>query len=340
LLLLIHSSDLSKASPNQPRQTDENRRALARSACDILRGMRLWLSRSSEVPLREQLVTQIRLGIVSGDLRVRQKLPSTRELARRFQIHANTVSAAYRELHRGGWVDFRKGSGVYVRGRSTNQRLEDSIGLDQTIRNFFQTARARGHSLREIQSRLQHWLTLQPPDHFLIIEPDVELRCILMTEIQEATGARVAGTSLADLVLPEMLTGAAPVAMYSQAESIRAALPPDADLITLRSRSVPESLLGQTRPSADALVAIVSRWPEFLRWAHTILIAAGLDPDALSFRDARRRGWEKGLRSTGLVITDSLMARQLPASVNVRLFRIVSDSSLDELRAFVERFFK
>ncbi len=62
--------------------------------------MRLWLSRSSEVPLREQLVTQIRLGIISGDLKVRQKLPSTRELARRFHIHSNTISAAYRELHR------------------------------------------------------------------------------------------------------------------------------------------------------------------------------------------------------------------------------------------------
>src|SRR3989449_9916107 len=80
--------------------------------------MRLWLSKSSEVPLREQLVTQIRLGIISGDLSSRQRLPSTRELARRFRIHANTVSAAYRELHRNGWVDFRRGS-----GRSEERRV-------------------------------------------------------------------------------------------------------------------------------------------------------------------------------------------------------------------------
>src|SRR5438105_8621251 len=302
--------------------------------------MRLWLSKSSEVPLREQLVTQIRLGIVSGDLETRQRLPSTRELARRFRSHANTVSAAYRELHRNGWVDFRKGSGVYVREYSADQSKEGALGLDRLIANFFQTTRAKGHSLREVQLRLQHWLTLQPPDHFLLLEPDVELRHILMTEIQGATGALVAGTSLTDSHFGEMLTGAAPVAMYSQVESVRAVLPPDADLITLRSRSVPESLLSQTRPSSDTLIAIVSRWPEFLRWSHTILVAAGLDPDALSFRDARQRGWEKGLHSTGLVITDSLVASQLPTSVNVRLFRIVSDSSLDELRLFVERFFK
>src|SRR6267378_8340652 len=99
--------------------------------------MRLWLSRSSEVPLREQLVTQIRLGIISGDLKVKQKLPSTRELARRFRIHSNTVSAAYRELDRSGWVEFRKGSGVYVRERSADQTLEDSLGLDHLIANLF-----------------------------------------------------------------------------------------------------------------------------------------------------------------------------------------------------------
>ena len=300
--------------------------------------MRLWLSKSSEVPLREQLVTQIRLGIISGDLSTRQRLPSTRELARRFRIHANTVSAAYRELHRNGWVDFRKGSGVYVREYSADQSKEGALGLDRLIANFFQTTRAKGHSLREVQLRLQHWLTLQPPDHFLLLEPDVELRHILMTEIQGATGALVAGTSLTDSHFGEMLTGAAPVAMYSQVESVRAVLPPDTDLITLRSRSVPESLLSQTRPSSDTLIAIVSRWPEFLRWSHTILVAAGLDPNALSFRDARQRGWQRGLASMAFVVTDSLMLHQLPASRNARCFTILSDSSLGELQQFAKHF--
>src|SRR3989442_6667932 len=98
--------------------------------------MRLWLSKSSEVPLREQLVTQIRLGIISGDLEVRQKLPSTRELARRFRIHSNTVSAAYRELHRSGWVAVRKGSGGYVRDFSAAQIPEGVHGLDEPIAPF------------------------------------------------------------------------------------------------------------------------------------------------------------------------------------------------------------
>lgn len=302
--------------------------------------MRLWLSKSSEVPLREQLVAQIILGIVSDDLKSGQKLPSTRELARRYQIHANTVSAAYRRLAQRGWVEFRKGSGVYVRSRTGQQALEGNQVLDQLISGFLKTARNHGHSLLEIQSRLRHWLALQPPDHFLLIEPDEELRQIVVAEIEEATRARVIGVGPNECANVDLLTGAAPVSLYGQAETSRAALRPDADLITIRYRSVPESLKGEKRPPPDALIAIVSRWPEFLRWSHTILVAAGLDPNALSFRDAREGGWKKGLRSTALVITDSLVARQLPTGVTARVFRIVSDSSLDDLRVFVERFFK
>jgi hypothetical protein len=82
----------------------------------------------------------------------------------------------------------------------------------------------------------------------------------------------------------------------------------------------------------------VSRWPEFLRWARAILVAAGLDPDSLSFRNAQERDWQRGLKSAALVVTDSLMVRELPAGCEVSLFTILSDASLDELRRLAEDF--
>jgi hypothetical protein len=100
-----------------------------------------------------------------------------------------------------------------------------------------------------------------------------------------------------------------------------------------------ESFRGETKPSRDALVAIVSRWPEFLRWARTLLVAAGLDADALSFRDARERNWDRGLRSAAFVITDSLMAPRIPAGCQVKLFRVLAESSLKEIRDYEKRFF-
>src|SRR6266498_1129439 len=284
--------------------------------------MRLWLSKSSEVPIRVQLEAQIILGILSNDLKAGQRLPSTRELARRYKIHSNTVSAAYRQLASKGWVDSRKGSGVYVRGDVSARGLDRNLPLDRLISFFLNIGLDKAQSLREIQSRVRHWLSLRPPDHFLVVEPDPELRRIVVTEIEEATDVSAIGVGPDQCTSPNLLTGAAPIAMLRQAEVVRSSLPRDTYLMTLRSRSVSESLQGEKSPPADALIAIVSCWPEFLRWSQMILGAAGGDPDALSFRDAREKGWEKGLRSTAFVITDSLMARHLPAGCAARVFRV------------------
>lgn len=300
--------------------------------------MRIWLSKNSEVPIREQLVTQIVLGIVSNDLKVNERLPSTRDLARRYDIHANTVSAAYRELARRGWVEFRKGSGVYVRAH-TDDKLEQHLALDQLISRFFRNLREEGHSLAEIQDAVRRSFSLQRPDHFLLLESDPELREILVAEIAEAARVKVKGTGPADLDGTASLTGATPLVLYGHLQNFGDRIDPQTDVLVLHSASVVESMKGQTRPPADALVAVVSRWPEFLRWARTMLVAAGLDADALSFRDARERGWEKGLRSATFVITDSLMAPRIPAGCEVKVFRVLAQSSLQDIRDHAERFF-
>jgi GntR family transcriptional regulator len=303
--------------------------------------MRLWVSKNSDVPLREQLVRQIMLGVVSDDLKPGQRLPSTRELARRFRIHSNTVSAAYRDLERAGWLEVRKGSGVYVRQLGTDPAeasLDSRLELDRLISAFLTLARGQGHTLSDVQSRLKHWLSLEPPDHFLVVEPDEGLREILTAEITEATSFRAEGCGYEGCADPRLLAGGAVVALYSKAEEVRRALPAGVEPIFLNTRSIPASLAGERVPPPDALVSVVSRWPKFLEWAHVFLVAAGLEPDALDLRDAREPGWERGLRSSAHVITDALTARNLPDGLHARVYRVVADSSLAELRSFVERF--
>jgi GntR family transcriptional regulator len=299
--------------------------------------MRLWLSKNSEVPIREQLITQITLGIVSNDLKPNERLPSTRDLARRYSIHANTVSAAYRELARRGWVEFRKGSGVYVRVRADEN--EDGLALDQLISRFFRHLREDGYSLADIQTAVNRSLSAERPDHFVVLEPDPELREILAAEIRVATKTRVTGAGPTDLNDPSTLIGAVPCVLYGHLEAFGDRVKPETDLLVIHSGSVVESFRGETKPRPDALIAIVSRWPEFLRWSRTLLVAAGLDADALSFRDARERGWEKGLRSAAFVITDSLMAPRIPGGCEIKLFRLISDRSLKEVCDYAERFF-
>ena len=164
----------------------------------------------------------------------------------------------------------------------------------------------------------------------MIIEPDPELRQILVAEVEEATGIKVTGVDPGECEVSNVLTGAVPLVFYSNYEQVRARLSPETDLIVLHSPSVSESLHGQKKPEPDAITVVVSHWPEFLRSSRTVLVAAGLHPDSLSFRDARERGWKVGLRSASLVITDSLTAGKLPAIGDVRIFRVISDSSIAE----------
>src|SRR6185295_19013460 len=98
--------------------------------------MRFWITKNDELSVHEQLVRQVLLGILSHDLPPGHKLPSVRALARRHQIHPNTVSAAYHDLLGRGWLELRRGSGVYVR---PSESVEKG-GLDQLLVALLQAA--------------------------------------------------------------------------------------------------------------------------------------------------------------------------------------------------------
>ena len=126
--------------------------------------MRLWFSPASEVPIYRQLFTQIVLAILSGDLKAGDRLPSTRELARRFSIHPNTVSAGYRQLTEEGWAEYRHGSGVYVKTDAAVPSTPEQI-LDKHIVAFFRAVRELKLSSEAIRTRVANGL----PHHRRII---------------------------------------------------------------------------------------------------------------------------------------------------------------------------
>ena len=296
--------------------------------------MQLWFARESEVSIREQLVTQVILGILGDDLAPGQRLPSTREVARRFHLHPNTVSAGYRQLARERWVEQRRGSGVFVRANKPEISLSSELALDQMIAHLFRSARQQGVFLPTLRSRLHQWLELQPPDHFLLIEPDAELRRIVAAEMQQAVGLAVVGSGLEDC--SKALQGGVAVVLPNRLAAVRQALPVGVELLALRFRSVTSSL-GKWLPApSGALVGIASRWPEFLKLAHTMLSAAGFDPDSLVSRDARKPNWQRGLKQSAAVICDSVTAKELPAGCRAIPFSLLAESSIDELQRYAE----
>lgn len=278
-------------------------------------------------------MTQIVLGILSGDLPPGTRLPSTRELARRFRIHPNTASTGYRQLQRERWVEMRRGSGVYVREAKPEDSISPSLALDQLAANLFRAARELGIPLTAVRARMHQLLTIQPPDHFLLIEPDDELRRILALEVKTATTIPVESCSPGTR-LAETLGNAVPVALPSTASIIRGDLPPGTELLILQVRSVPLSLAGWLPAPPGTLVCVASRWPGFLKLARTMLMAAGFDSDSLMFRDARRPNWRRGLEQAAATVCDSATAADVPTGCRIVTFPLLSDSFLAELRRY------
>ncbi|HEX4004680.1 MAG TPA: GntR family transcriptional regulator [Acidobacteriaceae bacterium] len=296
--------------------------------------MRFWFARGSEVPMRQQLVTQVVLGILCNDLAAGQRLPSTRELARRFHIHPNTISAAYRQLGRERWVEFRRGSGVYVRAARPKRSAPNTP--EELIASLVLASRKAGWPLYELRRHLRQWLEVQPPTHFLLIEPDEELRQIVAAEIEAALKLPVRSCGFAEM-RAMAAEGAVPVVLPSKAEAVRERLAPEAELLVLQVRSAPSSLAAWLPAPASVLLGVVSRWPGFLDAARTMLAAAGFDPDSLVLRDAREAGWQADLQVASAVVCDAATARLLPKGKLAIVFPIVSDASIGELREY-ERF--
>lgn len=291
--------------------------------------MRLWLSKNSAASLREQLATQLTLGILSGDLKAGEKLPSVRELARRYGVHANTVSAAYRDLDARGWVELRKGSGLYVKQLQGAAPPDGS--LDSLIESFLAETRAKGFSVAEVRARLEPLLGTTPIRRLLVAEPEPELRAVLVAELRPQVALPVTGVPLDGPIN----AGDAVTALLSRGTQLRAVLPSGVPYHLLRSRSVPEYLQGQQRPEPNALIGVASASPEILRRIRTILSGAGLNADALEFRDARENGWRRGLELCQFVISDVVTASKLPPKCTVRAIRLLRAASVEELRSFL-----
>jgi DNA-binding transcriptional regulator YhcF (GntR family) len=257
-----------RSVPFQTRFTMNHGRISLRSL------VRLWFAPSSEVPIYRQLVTQVVLAILSGDVRPGARLPSTRELARRFAINPNTVSAGYRQLEREGWAERRHGSGVYVRVNADLPTTPEQI-LDQHIASFFRGLRELNLPAAVVRARLADWLDAPPPDHLLLIESDPEFRQILLTEIRGITTCAVEGVSLDDCIRPGILTAAIPLCRPSKVQVTRSALPAGVELVTLRIRSA-NAWIGPWLPSLSGkLIGVASAWPEFIDTARTMLTAVG-----------------------------------------------------------------
>jgi len=80
--------------------------------------MKIIISNSSEDPIYEQIIKQIKNQIINGELDEEDPLPSIRKLARELSISVITTKRAYEELEREGFIDTVGGKGSFVAGQN------------------------------------------------------------------------------------------------------------------------------------------------------------------------------------------------------------------------------
>lgn len=260
--------------------------------------------------MREQLVAQITLGIAGGDLSAGEKLPSTRELARRFKVHSNTIGFAYQKLCENKLIELKKGSGFYVR-TVERQNSAEKISLNSLIADFFQTAHLHGFSELEIRNCLQKQFNASLPERILVIESDKNLCRILVEEIKQTADLPVLGASFSEFVEKHQFTNVIFTAMNDEKEKVKNFLPAEKKCIFIKARSVSNSMIGKKRPQKDDLIAVVSGWEKFLSWSKTILIAAGIESDSIILRSTAEKHWKRSLTKTSMIICDALTAKKI-----------------------------
>lgn len=97
--------------------------------------MKIIVSNSSNDPIYEQIVKQLKTQIINGELKPGSILPSIRSLARELQISVITTKRAYDELEKDGFIDTVGGKGTFVANqnkellREMRMRIvEDKLG--------------------------------------------------------------------------------------------------------------------------------------------------------------------------------------------------------------------
>ena len=105
--------------------------------------MDLIISNSSNRPIYEQITTQIKELILTGELQPGQKLPSIRALATGLRISAITTKRAYTDLEAQGFIETVQGKGSFVTGGNVELlREERRRQIEQRLMRLVDDARS------------------------------------------------------------------------------------------------------------------------------------------------------------------------------------------------------
>lgn len=113
--------------------------------------MNIIISNSSQDPIYQQIVNQVRNMIVEGRLMPGDALPSIRNLAKELQISIITTKRAYEELERDGLIETVGGKGSYVSGQNKELIKEKRLKMvEEKLLEAVEEGRLLGIDIEEL----------------------------------------------------------------------------------------------------------------------------------------------------------------------------------------------
>ncbi len=117
--------------------------------------MNILISNSSEKPIYEQITSQVKQMIMSGELEAGTLLPSMRMLAKELRISVITTKRAYEDLERDGFIYTIVGKGSFVAEKNLEFVREEQLRIvEENLNKAVRGAKAGGITLEELKEIL------------------------------------------------------------------------------------------------------------------------------------------------------------------------------------------
>lgn len=113
--------------------------------------MEIILSNNNSKPIYEQITSQIKAMIMSGELKHGDPLPSMRVLAKELHISVITAQHAYEDLQRDGFISTVAGKGTFVAAQNKDFIREEQLRVaEEMLRNAADIGKTNGIELSQL----------------------------------------------------------------------------------------------------------------------------------------------------------------------------------------------
>ena len=298
--------------------------------------MDLQINLKSHVPVHVQLKQQIKYLILAGSFGAGDRLPSIRAMAGFLRVNRNTVARVFTDLEREGFVESRRGSGVYVVEPPVDAVEMKGDVLDRVM----DLAAAQGLPVEDLAYALLARAGVEPPEKsdILFVECTREELEQFSDELEQQLPVEVERVLLKDF--PARISGGGKppwrfvVTTFFHVHEVQEMMEPlGVETVALLAEANLESLRRLTELPAGTRVGVVGWGRTCMENLSRSLEGAGLDhlDFVQAYLDEDPEGTLRILQDVRAVVCASITARRLwELGVPEDLEIIEEDRTLDK----------